>query len=150
MLYAGIQTADSRKVTSATFVDNIYQQFNSDRYNKIVLAIEGDDTNHPSSYPILKPKGQFTSSTLDDYLGNLDNVASLWQEGVVDEKMAYSAFSYEAEKAWCNNDIRGYIFASRKADKIATGYRAFYNDFEIMAKRFLANDGKTCADLDKE
>jgi hypothetical protein len=150
MLYAGIQTADNRKVASATFVNNIYQQVNADRYNNIILAIEGNDTVHESSYPILKPKGQFTSSAIDDYISNFDNVANLWQDGLVNERMAYSAFSYEAEKAWCNNDIHNYILDSRKADNIASGYRAFYYDFEVMTKRFLAIDGKTCADMDKE
>lgn len=150
LVFAGLQLSDNRKIASANFVNTIYQQFNSDKYNNIVLAIEGDNTIHTSTYPILKPKGQFTDSDLDEYISNFDNIANLWQDGLVDERMAYNEFAYDAEKAWCNNDIRNYIFESRKADGNYTGYKAFYSALENMTKQFLKDDRKTCSDLDKE
>lgn len=150
LYFLGIQTAESRKVASADFVNTIYQQFNSDKYKNITLAIEGDNTFHTSNYPILKPKGQFTPSDVDEYISNFDNVANLWQDGLVDGKMAYNEFDYDAEKAWCNKDIYNYIMESRKEDGNYTGYKAFYSAFEQMTKQFLTIDKKACADLDKE
>lgn len=151
MLYAGMQTADNRKIASANFVHTISNDLNTDRYRSITTAIGSYETLHPSNTQILKDKGgQFTEADIDDYISKFDEIADLWRDNLVDEQMAYNEFSYSAEKAWCNNDVRNYIKDSRKADKIYTGNKAFYIAFEMMTRRFLVIDGKTCSDLDKE
>src|SRR5260221_469455 len=120
LFYTGVQAnllqrqlKDTRKLESAKFVNNISHYLNSGSYNAIVSAIGSDDVFHDSKTPILKDSGgKFTEKDINNYISNFDSIANLWQEGLVDNQMAYNQFSYNAEKAWCNNDIRDYIISS--------------------------------------
>jgi hypothetical protein len=70
--------------------------------------------------------------------------------GIIDKNMAYDELSYDAEKAWCNKDVRKIIADARKADKIYSGPKAFYSGFEEFAKFSLSKDKKKCSDVDEE
>ena len=137
---------DNRKIASANFVLQIEQRLNGNRYDNITAAIE----DNKSTWPLLKPRGKFTESNIEDYIGNYDEVGTLYKDGLINESLAYDDFSYDVEKAYCNKDIYNYIQDLRKQDGDLTGPQAFYCDFEHLAKIFLAKDKKTCADLDKE
>jgi len=60
---------------------------------------------------------------------NYDQVARLWQDGLVEERMAYGEFSYEAEKIWCNEDIQKFILDSKKRDGHLRGYQSLLHRF---------------------
>jgi hypothetical protein len=49
--------------------------------------------------------------------------------------MAYDHFSYDVEKAWCNQDIQKVITDARRADKsAAVSADAIYGAFERLAR----------------
>lgn len=158
MLYAGNQTkivgeqlAETRKVTSAEFTHELNVDLDNTQYDDLVTAIEGDNSPHPGSYPILKTSGgQFSKGYIDGYVSKLDDVSNLWQDGLIDEHTAYNEFAYNMEKTWCNADIQKYILSERKTDGNFVGDKAYYSAFQNMAMRFLTLDNKQCSDLDKE
>ncbi len=162
LLYSGRQTgimgeqvANQLKIASANYVVQISTTLDGPQFVPIITAIEGgkDNTLHMHNYPILKSNnkgGQFTPSDIDYYLGKLDAIGNLWQSNLVDQRLAYNEFGYDAEKAWCNDDVRNYILGVRKADKNFANDKSFYSSFETLTQSFFNYDGKSCNDLDKE
>jgi hypothetical protein len=58
-------------------------------------------------------------------------------------------FSYDIEKAWCNVTVQETIRDERASDKSKTAQSdPQYENFEKLAKEYLATDGLSCNDLD--
>ena len=85
------------------------------------------------------------------YIGNLEDIALPVKESPLLSDMAYDHFSYDVEKAWCNQDIQKVITDARRADKSAVASAdAIYGEFERLARSYLAREQRTCNDLDKQ
>ena len=66
--------------------------------------------------------------------------------------MAYTEFSYDAEKAWCNNNIRQLVATDRQTDgsNKYNDYRKDWWGFEQLVTISLQIDKKHCSDLNNE
>ncbi len=143
---ANDQMAQGAKISSAQYVLQMSNKLDETKYDKIRVAIE----NNPSSFRLLKPNGAFDINALESYMGELDTIGSLVRDGVINQQMAYDAFDYEVEKAYCNKDLSNDINADRILDKVMFGPDAFFSGFEDLAKTFLNRDKKNCALIDQE
>lgn len=155
-LEAAHQLDLTKQINSAQLVDTIMQRLNDPKYDKLVNAIESDGDeplSHSSTFPIWKSEkhgGQFTYKEITDYINNFDEVGNLYEEGLINRAMAYREFSYDAEKAYCNNDIQSLIKSDRQYDGNLTGDKASWWGFTQLTESFLQTDNKQCFDLDKE
>jgi hypothetical protein len=131
------QIQDSTNQASAQFVLSISDQLNSNKYAAILTAIE----SHPHTYSPLKTG--FTDTQLEDYMGVFDTAGDLFRDKIITFQMAYDEFSYDTEKAYCNNDVQANIKRDRAGDT-ATGTNMFWSGFQNMATAFLKRDGYTC------
>ena len=157
MLYSGIQTSllqqqisESKDVTSAEFIDTISQRLNDSQYDSITTAIEGDNDSHSSSFPVwTQDGGQFDYNAVTKYISIFDEVGNLYKENLVNQGMAYTEFSYDAEKAWCNNSIQDLVLSDRQADGSYkyNGERKDWYGFEQLATTSLKIDHQTCTNL---
>ena len=134
----------NNELASANFVLEISKKMNSPRYDRILMAIE----DNPGNYPLIKKR--ITSDDVEDYIGNFETVGNLIHDGIIDIDMAYDELGYDAEKAWCNRDVKRVIDEVRKVDRIKSGPNAFYAGFEKLATYSLLKDKKKCEDIDKE
>jgi hypothetical protein len=99
---------------SATLVLQLRNVLDADKYKKITSAIQ----EHEQKYKLLG--GAFRDIDVEAYIGNLEDIALLVKESPLLSDMAYDHFSYDVEKAWCNQDVQKVITNARKADKSAT------------------------------
>jgi hypothetical protein len=89
--------------------------------------------------------------TLRNTFGKLDLMVSFAKDNLITEKMAYGNCSYEVEKAWCNTTVQETIRQNRASDKSKNASTdPAYGDFERLAKEYLANEGQSCSDMDKQ
>jgi len=146
IIFAGIQLSNSWKVDSAKFIYEIGKDLNNNAFDKITSAID----DNKSTFKLLKPDGEFSPNDIETYLNGYDFVGNLNNDNLVDMRLAYDEFSYDVEKAFCNNDIRQHIRDLRSKDKDKTGPNSFYWGFTTLAEQFLKRDNKTCVDLDKQ
>ena len=117
----------------------------ADKYKKITRAIQ----EHDQKYKLLG--SAFRDTEVEAYIGNLEDIALLVKESPLLSDMAYDHFSYDVEKAWCNQDIQKVITDARRADKSAAASAdAIYGEFERLARSYLAREQQTCNDLDKQ
>jgi hypothetical protein len=77
-------------------------------------------------------------------MGEFETAGDLLRDNVISFQMAYDEFSYDAEKAYCNQDIQGDIARDRQEAEIATGTDAFWSGFQSMTIAFLNKDRYTC------
>jgi hypothetical protein len=78
-----------------------------------------------------------------------DELGYLVRQNLIEDQMAYSYFSYDSQKAWCNVTVQEIIQQERKDDKSKTAQTdPIFGDFERLAKAFLETDGLSCTDLD--
>ena len=123
------------------------ERVESDKLRDIQIAIE----DHDSSFPILKTidnskTGQFTRRQIEEYIDQLDDVGLLSEKNLLIDGVTIAPFPMTL-KAWCNNGVQQLIKKERAADNSPDG---FYFHFETLAKKFLKDDQKTCADVDKD
>jgi hypothetical protein len=132
------QLTQQGKVDSAKFALDLDSELNSSQYTAIMTAIE----NHPHTYSPLA--AGFRDNQLEEYMGEFDTIGNLYRDGIIAPQMAYDEFSYDAEKTYCNVDVRNDITRDRQESKLATGTDAFWSGFQSMAVIFLNQDGYTC------
>jgi hypothetical protein len=150
-LILGVLTLQqTQKVESATFAHTISTELNGPAYENIFTAIEGDDSPHASTTPLLQPRGAFDQSEIEDLINNYDEVGMLWRQGLMTDAIGYDSFSYDTEKIWCNHDVQTVINLDRTEDGDFSSPHADYYDFETLAKHFLNEDKKNCSQLDGE
>ena len=89
------------KTASASYVLKLSEQVNGDRFSKIMSAIEDHQSDHS-----LVTHG-FKAADIGDYVGRFETIGALVHYGVVTETMAYDEFSYDIEKAYCNEGFVG-------------------------------------------
>lgn len=143
----------SRKINSAQLVDTIMQRIDDPKFETLGTAIEGDGISpHQSSYRIWnKYGGKFTHLQITYYINNFDELGNLYESGLIDNRMAYNEFAYDAEKTWCNNDIQKLINSDRQTDPIPSGYHMSWWGFEQITKYFLKEDHiKQCSEINNE
>jgi hypothetical protein len=131
------------KIGSAQYVLQLGEKIDQKPFD----AVRGEIENNPHTYPLLKTIDQ---TEIENYLNQFESVGYLVRDGVITPQMAYDEFSYNAEKAYCNDDVRTVINRDRQTDSISSGTTAFYSGFEALAKSFLARDRRTCGILDGE
>ena len=124
-----------------------------DRIEDHFSDIESDINNNEHNHPLVnKNGGLFPKSKVEGYIDQLDDVGLLLKDKLILPDMAYNDFSYDAEKAWCNVDVRKIISDERGAsvEKVAGKDGDFHLNFERLAKGFLSIDKfTTCANVDK-
>ncbi len=120
----------------------------STEYKKITSAIQ----EHDQKYRLLASAGgAFRDREVEEYIGNFEDIGLLVKESPLLSDMAYNHFSYDIEKAWCNQDVQKVVNAARKVDKsITASTDAIYGEFEGLARSYLAKERQTCVDLDKQ
>lgn len=129
--------ADSM-VHSGEFLLKLRENFEAPKYKILNDALSGTTTT--------TIRGRFTDVLLEDYLGKLETVGNFYREGLVVRRMAYDEFSYDVEKAYCNQDVQAHIQKIRKGDKSPI---VWFEGFEMLGKVFLETDHYTCKDVDK-
>ena len=73
------------------------------------------------------------------------------EDNLIIAKMAYDHFSYDVEKAWCNNDVQRLIREARAADKSTTAkVDPIYGNFEKLVTQYLAKEHQSCDDLENQ
>jgi hypothetical protein len=137
----------NQKTSSATLVLRLRDALDDKRYAMITADIQ----DHASSYPLLRDRGgKFRDSDIEKYLGNLSEIGLLVGHQVIEAEMAYEQFSYDLEKAWCNDDLQRVIYGARRLDRSAAALtEPMYGSFEKLAKSYLARDRQSCRDIDK-
>lgn len=138
------QLVQQAKLASAQYILNLSDTLNSPRYTSIMDAIE----DHSNNYSLRK--AGFSDDAIEDYMGHFETVGDLVQENVIDYQMAYNEFSYDAEKAYCNQDVQYEISSDRATDPTATGTAVFWQGFQSLTLRFLATDSSTCAMMNNQ
>jgi hypothetical protein len=128
------QIQNSTSQESATFMIDFNNQLRNgpSSYSKIIHAL---DSNQPILYG---QKAQFTSETVDDYLMMWELVGNMMQNHVIASNMAYDAFSYDVENAYCNPDIKKYIQTAQAENGGPSG--GLYASFDNLARGFLQID----------
>lgn len=124
------QRNDSQKVSSATLALQFDQRLNQGTNPQISNAVE------TPSVPILQPKGQFTTSQLEEWLGEYDTIGELYAEGLINSRMAYDLFSYDAKLAYQNPEIMGYL----KTMRVKVHDPTLYDKFDYIAQVFLSDE----------
>jgi hypothetical protein len=134
---ANQQLDQQAQIASAQYVLNLRNQLDSSKLTAIITAIE----NHPHTFSPLK--AGFSTSQLENYMGQLETIGDLVRDDIIAPQMAYDEFSYDAEKAYCNVDVQKDIADARQNDA-TTGTDMFYDGFESMTLRFLLKDKLMC------
>ena len=130
---------------SGALVLQLKNLLEGDKYKRITSAIQEHDQKHKLL------GGAFRDTEVEDYIGNLEDIGLLVKESPLLSDMAFNHFSYDVEKAWCNQDVQKVIASARRADKSATASAdAIYGEFERLARSYLAREQQTCNDLDKQ
>jgi hypothetical protein len=145
-VFVGTQTLkQAQRTASATLVLRLRDALDDKRYAIITDEIQ----DHDSSYPLLRDRGgKFRDSDIEKYLGNLSELGILVRYQVIVTEMAYDRFSYDVEKAWCNDDVQQVIHNARRANRSATAVtQPMYGSFEKLAKSYLARGQQSCGDL---
>jgi hypothetical protein len=133
---------------SAILVLELRKTLSSGDYKKITSSIQ----DHGQKYALLiQSGGSYTDSDIEDYIGNLEDIGLLVRESPVLADMAYNHFSYDVEKAWCNEDVQRAITAARAADRSVTAKSdPMFGAFEKLARSYLAREKQNCLDLDRQ
>jgi hypothetical protein len=135
----------TKEAQSATLVLSLRAAIEAGGFKAITRAIQ----NHAQTYK-LSANG-FADIDIEAYLGELEDIGLLVRESPLLSQMAYDHFSYDFEKAWCNQDVQRVILAARKADKSANSSTdAIYGELEKLARSALAREHQTCADMDRQ
>lgn len=129
------------QIQSGEFILKLSERLDAAEFDSIEQAIFDNKSNY-------NLRNKFTETQIDAYLGQLETIGSLYEEGLISNPMAYDEFSYDFEKAYCNQSVRDYISDLRKKDGVG-GYKQFFISTENMNKLFLKMDKKTCSDIDK-
>jgi hypothetical protein len=130
---------------SATLILQLTQILDADKYKHLTSAIQ----EHDQKYKLLG--SAFRDTEVEAYIANLEDIGLLVKESPLLSDMAYDHFSYDVEKAWCNQDVQKVITNARKADRSVTASAdALYGEFERLARSYLAREQQTCNDLDKQ
>jgi hypothetical protein len=130
---------------SATLILQLRNVLDADKYKKITSAIQEHDQKHK-----LLGAG-FRDTEIESYIGNFEDIGLLVKESPLLSDMAYNHFSYDIEKAWCNQDVQKVIVDARKADKSVTASAdAMYGELEKLGRSYLPKEQQTCPDLDKQ
>jgi hypothetical protein len=137
---------DRRQTTSADLILKIDAMLENHRYDRITEEIQ----SHESNYHLPKYKNR-SDADVEEYIGVFEDLESFIDDNLINPKMAYKHFSYDIEKAWCNTDVQDAIRKARATDKSKTASTdPMYGSFEKLAKAYLANEGQSCSDMDKQ
>jgi len=96
----------------------------------IYLALEHD------THILKKRGGKFTEDDLDKFLGDLELLGEACDKKVIDEDMAYDAFSHEVTKVVQNPEIAAYLTTIRREDPtFFRGIDDLKNSFDDYERR---------------
>ena len=127
----------SEQTASASFMVEFNNELRnaSPSYSSLINAIA-------TNKPIFAPKGTFTNENVDNYLVMWELLDRLTFENLINAPMAYDAFSYDVEAAYCSPEIKTYVLQSRKEDQ----NQAEYGGFTDLAREYLHDDqNKPCS-----
>jgi len=137
---------DRRQAASAELILKIDAMLQDHRYDRITDDIQ----SHDSNYQLPKYKNK-SDADVEEYIGVFEDLGSFLKDNLITAKMAYDHFSYDIAKAWCNTTVQETIRKSRATDRSKTASTdPMYGNFESLAKEYLANEGQSCSDLDKQ
>ena len=121
--------SDEQRV-SADFMLRFDGLLDSGASAKLLGALEEDQ-------PIFKGHGgQFSDLDVERLVGQFELLASACDHHLIDEDMAYDAFSYYVEKTFTNKEISTFLADIRKEEP------DYYEGFDQLAKRFIATEAR--------
>lgn len=125
-----------KKIESARLVIEFDKSLKSGpTYSKILDTIADEK-------PLLRENGgKFSVADIDRYLGELELINNFYDHGLISEEMLYDIFSYDIEKAYCNQEIQQYLHKVRTAEKQPD----LFLGFEQLSKKLLALDKENCS-----
>ena len=114
---------------SAGLVLQIDQMLATPISQELIQAIEKKE-------PLFKKNdGKFEDWQIDVYIGVYETLYNLYANDLISEDMLYSAFSYNLEKAYANEEVMEYIFELQKDDsQVFLGFLElgeFYSELEL-------------------
>jgi hypothetical protein len=135
---------DRRQTASAEFISKTDVALDQHRFDRITDDIQ----SHNSAYHLPKYPNK-NDADVEEYITVFDELGYLVSRNMIEDTMAYSYFSYDIQKAWCNVTVQEAIRQERMDDKSKTAQTdPIFGDFERLAKAFLETDGLSCNDLD--
>jgi hypothetical protein len=143
----------SQRVASADLVLKLADTLDNKKFTDLTTEIQTHDQHYPLRLHSEggRGKGKFHEILIEEYIGIFEEIGYLVEDNLIISKMAFDEFSYDVEKAWCNNDVQLIIKQAREADKsINRQTDPIYGEFEKLARNYLAREGETCNDLDKQ
>jgi hypothetical protein len=149
---ATITLRQTQQVASADLVLRLRATLDDNKFVKLVADLQ----NHDHKYRLLSSSdggkgGKFHDLLIEQYISVFEDIGYLVEGDLIINKMAYNEFSYDVEKAWCNDEVQGVITDARKADKSITRQTdSIYGEFETLARSYLVKEGNTCEDLDNQ
>lgn len=118
------ESQNGRLSQSADLVLRIEQSLSDADSLRLMAAIE-------EGKPILKQNGgRFETWQLDSYIGKYETVYNLYANGLLENDMVYSAFSYNIVKAFQHPEIGAYVNVAQEKDQ------TIFAGFEYMAQAF--------------
>jgi hypothetical protein len=143
----------SQRVASAELVVKLAEALDNSKFGLLVTEIQTHDQNRPLRLRSEggKAGGKFTDILIEQYISIFEEIGYLVEDNLILGKMAFDEFSYDVEKAWCNKDVQRIVREARSADKSITRQAdPIYGEFEKLAQNYLAKEGESCNDLDKQ
>lgn len=125
-----------KKIESAKLLIEFDKQLrNGPTYSKILDVIA-------DGKPLFRENGgKFSVADVDRYLGELELLNNFYDNKLISEEMLYDTFSYDIEKAYCNEEIKQYLKDLRKTENQPD----LFMGFEELSKKFLAMDKDDCS-----
>ncbi len=105
VIFAFVQVGDYRLRTSTDLVLKFGEYLDDSPYLNISQAL---DTENKTA-KIFQPEGPFSVGDIDRYLGTFETLGNLYKEGLITCDMLKANFAYYIQKAYFNEEIRGYI-----------------------------------------
>jgi hypothetical protein len=128
-IFAGYQMRELRLQNSADLSLRVGEELNSPINESLSDALDSDP-----SKSILKPPdgtGEFTVEQLDDYLGEYETLADLYQNHLITCPMMYNEFSGDLEDAYKNKNVMAHIAEERRDDPtVWVGFLDLGNRFD--------------------
>ena len=124
-------TMSETRLNSANFMVEFNSQLRNGKnsYSKLIYAIDGNN------FSLEELNANFSTEYLDNYLMMWELLDNAMEHKLIAEDMAYDAFSYDIEKAYCNSTVKKYIQESRVTD---VNNSDLYGGFTTLARRFMA------------
>ena len=147
-----ITLKSSERVASADYVLRLTQDLENNKYDNIKNILYDDKSNHLTLVLYNKTTNinGVIENKLDDYIGKLETIGDMTEEGIINKDMAYQEFSVDFIKTWCNDEIKNYILNMRNEDKALNKETTYFHGLEYLANYSMRKENKGCSFYDNK